>query len=88
MEGQGDFRAQIVNHPLSYSNDRSPGAALPKVSADPFPKLTFFLIELWVTIHNLFFVDDEIVAHLLCPVLDTVKKLTRPVVSKFFLVPL
>ena len=84
MEGPEESRARIINHPRGGSSDRVPGAALPKVSLDPFPRLTLLLIELWTAIYNVLFVDDAETSHFLFPPLEVVQRLTRPAVSFFF----
>ena len=83
MEGQEDFHARISNHPYGGSENRAPGAALPKPIFDPFPKLTFFLIELWVALHNVIFVNDRQKAHFLFHPRLCVQKITQSVVSNF-----
>ena len=81
MEGPEEFQARIINHPHGGSSDRVPGAALPKVTLDPFPRLTLLLIELWAAIYNMLFVDDNEMSHFLFASLEVVQRLTRPAVS-------
>ena len=85
MEGPEEFRACIINHPRGGSSDHVSGAALPKVTFDPFPRLTLLLIKLWATIYNMLFVDDNETSHFLFPPLEVVQRLTRPAVSPFLL---
>ena len=85
MEGPEEFHARIINHPHGGSSDRVPRVVLPKVTLDPFPRLTLLLIELWAAIYNVLFVDDNETSHFLFPPLEVVQRLTCPAVSPFLL---